>query len=214
MLDMQSVLLGNLSNEVYRGLNASRNVGTWTTPRGLPIVLQTRQRPTLSGQKFSPSKIDLTTEIKSNYSNSFPKLKMLAEWSIGIGNAQRETRELFSCSMQLQTAVPFAPPWRGSRTSRISWGVLKASPNSCAVFSKETKETPNLICQVNSFRDALFNRWIHDVTPCFPFELQNAGNQAIGLSWCISKQSMWSGKAIIADAGTLLTVTKKRCNRC
>ena len=110
MLDMQSVLLGNLSNEVYRGLNASRNVGTWTTPRGLPIVLQTRQRPTLSGQKFSPSKIDLTTEIKSNYSNSFPKLKMLAEWSIGIWQCTKGDQG----AIQLQHAATNGCPFRAS----------------------------------------------------------------------------------------------------
>lgn len=41
-------------------------------------------------------------------------------------------------------AVMFVPPWRGSRTCRISFGAVKASPNSCAVLSKATKDTPSL----------------------------------------------------------------------
>lgn len=50
----------------------------------------------------------------------------------------RERSKVFFELLQLQ------PPCRGSCTSRISWGVLKASPKSCAVVSKDTKETPNL----------------------------------------------------------------------
>lgn len=59
----------------------------------------------------------------------------LQKWSFLKGT---EKGPKFFELLQLQ------PPCRGSCTSRISWGVLKASPKSCAVVSKDTKETPNL----------------------------------------------------------------------